>query len=214
MHAHTDACVLRRCPVNIFLPPDPTRLQYGEGYWTNTTNRNLWYQMLLRARTPPDAIYQPGCSSGVGCPLRPEADYVYLAEHGVQWMAILDVTALPLVPGGALPAAAGSSRGRMMGSRVGGSCANYTEEYVHRLIATLKPIVDALDAQGILGKAYVYGFDENPISCEPQVRKLFGATKAAFPKLRTAAVLNWSVVSYLRGSRSASYSYRHGDHAG
>lgn len=40
--------------------------------------------------------------------------------------------------------------------------------------------------------AYVYGFDENPVSCEPQVRKLFGATKKAFPTLKTAAVLNWS----------------------
>ena len=60
------------------------------------------------------------------------------------------------------------------------------------MIDTLRPIVAEVEKLGLLDRAYIYGFDENPVSCEPQVRKLFGATKAAFPALRTAAVLNWS----------------------
>jgi hypothetical protein len=63
------------------------------------------------------------------------------------------------------------------GARVQGSCANYTDEYVARLAAMLKPIFSALDAACIVDCAYIYGFDDNPVSCEPQVRKLFGAKK-------------------------------------
>jgi len=44
----------------------------------------------------------------------------------------------------------------------------------------------------LLHHAYVYGFDEKPSSCEPQVRQLFGAIKRAYPKLTTVATLNWS----------------------
>jgi len=81
-------------------------------------------------------------------------------------------------------------RGHLGG--VQGACANYTDEYVERLVATLAPTVVALEQLKLLDRAYIYGFDENPPSCEPQVRKLFGATKAAYPGLATAAVLNWS----------------------
>ena len=151
------------------------------------------YDLLLKSRTPPDSIYQSPTS------LRPIDDYVYLASKGVQWLAILDVTSLPLTLTEGAPAVVGAataaprpSPGGFRGARVQGSCANYTDEYVARLVATLKPIVAALDAAGIVDRAYIYGFDENPVSCEPQVRKLFGATKKAFPKLRTSAVLNWS----------------------
>jgi len=80
------------------------------------------------------------------------------------------------------------------GGRVGvrGSCANYTQEYVDRMLKLLAGSVTTLEAKGLLDHAYVYGFDECPISCEPQVRKLFGAIKAQWPSLKTSAVLNWS----------------------
>ncbi len=71
------------------------------------------------------------------------------------------------------------------------SCANYTDEYVARLLATLAPSVNALQEKNLLPYAYVYGFDECPRSCEPQVRQLFNAVKQKWPMLRTAAVLNW-----------------------
>lgn len=167
---------------------------YGTGYWADSENKKLWYDMLLESRTPPDAIYQSPTK------LRDVSDYVYLASKGVQWFAILDVTSLPLAPPSAATAAAAAAAHEQQWQqrsahgplRVGGSCANYTAEYVSRLLATLDPIMTALEAAGIADRAYVYGFDECPLSCEPQVRQLFGATKARWPSLRTSAVLNWS----------------------
>lgn len=41
-------------------------------------------------------------------------------------------------------------------------------------------------------EAYVYGFDEQPQSCEANVRALFGAIKSKWPFITTAAVLNWA----------------------
>ena len=76
--------------------------------------------------------------------------------------------------------------------RANGECANYSDAYVTLMIDTLAPVVKDLKAAGILHLAYIYGFDENPRTCEGQIRKLFGAAKMAFPGLRTAAALNWS----------------------
>jgi len=159
---------------------------YGDEYWRNETNRHQWYDLLLQSRTPPDSIYQAPPE------LRPIADYVYLASKGVKWFAILDVTQLPSTPDDSVPRLQPRHTGRMPLPHVMGSCQNYTDEYVERLIATLRPIVKSLEVAGIVDRAYIYGFDENPVECEPQVRKLFGATKRAFPRLQTAAVLNWS----------------------
>ena len=167
---------------------------YGAAYWANDTHKHRWYDLLLNARTPPDAIYQSPSA------LRNISDYVYLASKGVQWFAILDVTSLPLTPPSAVAMAVATetwprqqrSRSPHGSLRVGGACANYTQEYVDRLISTLEPIMEALEAAGIAERAYIYGFDECPVSCEPQVRQLFGATKARWPALRTSAVLNWS----------------------
>ena len=151
---------------------------YGKNFeWEK--NKFDWYDMMINHRMPPDSLYLHNP--------RPIDDYVYLAKKGVKWFGILDVQTLPL-----------SSRISNFSSpvlspkRLKGSCQNYTNEYVDRLIIKLKPIVDQLTKANILDRAYIYGFDENPVSCEPQVRKLFGATKKAFPNLRTAAVLNWS----------------------
>jgi hypothetical protein len=129
---------------------------------------------------PPDSIYltKP----------REYSDYQYMHAKGVQWFALLDVSALPLAP----PGGTGEEHLQPIdtfghighGGGVTGNCANYTDEYVSRMIATLRPMVDRMDKDGMLSSAYIYGFDENPVSCEPQVRKLFGATKKAFPTLR------------------------------
>eukprot|EP00928_Gymnodinium_smaydae_P028478 TRINITY_DN21709_c0_g1_i1.p1 TRINITY_DN21709_c0_g1~~TRINITY_DN21709_c0_g1_i1.p1 ORF type:complete len:613 (-),score=49.12 TRINITY_DN21709_c0_g1_i1:124-1962(-) len=158
---------------------------YGDTYWRNATNKRQWFDVLLQARTPPDSIYQSPQS------LRPIEDYVYLTEKGVQWFAILEVTSLPLSNDSVVPVVS-KFTGQGLRHQTEGPCPNFTDEYVARLLATLKPIVTALEAAGIAERAYIYGFDENPKECEPQVRKLFGATKHAFPRLRTAAVLNWS----------------------
>jgi hypothetical protein len=72
---------------------------------------------------------------------------------------------------------------------------NYTAAQVEAVLQMLAPTVDAMDKLGLLDmpgrKAYVYGYDEQPISCEHNIRTLFGAVKKRFPKVYTAAVLNW-----------------------
>ena len=139
-----------------------------------------WYDTMINHRMPPDSLY-------LNRP-RPIDDYVYLAKKGVKWFGLLDVQNLPPTT----ETAGYDLSPSPIVKRLKGSCKNYTDEYVHRVIETLRPIVDELTKAGILDRAYIYGFDENPVSCEPEVRKIFGATKKAFPKLRTAAVLNWS----------------------
>jgi len=41
-------------------------------------------------------------------------------------------------------------------------------------------------------EAYVYGFDEQPISCYDNIQTLFNTVKQAFPEVTTSAVLNWN----------------------
>lgn len=50
------------------------------------------------------------------------------------------------------------------------------------------PLLPSLDTK----TAYVYGWDEQPISCEPKIRAMFGAVKAKWPFVATVAVLNWA----------------------
>lgn len=145
---------------------------YGPNFDWNAS-KHEWYDMMIAHRMPPDSIYLSS--------LREENDYTYMASRGVKWFAILDVTTLMM--NDPLPGHTGN---------VQGECANYTDEYAQRLVETLRPMVAFLESKDLLDRAYVYGFDENPVSCEPQVRKLFGATKRAYPHLKTAAVLNWS----------------------
>ena len=143
---------------------------------------------------PPDSIY-------VTKP-RNVSEYVEMAKRGARWFSLLDVSGLPLSPtqdGEASDSLRQSSHHGIHRHaddnhhprRRLGSCANYTSEYVERMLAVLEPTASALQRQGLLDRAYVYGFDENPQSCEPQVRKLFGAIKAKWPTLRTVATLNW-----------------------
>ena len=177
---------------------------YGAKAWsTNATLRSMWFDAAIAHRTPPDAIY-------LSSPRSVDDFELLVGEKGVQWLALLDVTSLPLTPP---PVAApsttlllppeeyrtrpphllhrGAHRDRMHTGN-SGSCANYTAEYVERLLALLAPSVAALTSKGLLANAYVYGFDECPLSCRPQVEKLFGAIKRKWPSLQTAAVLNWS----------------------
>ena len=52
----------------------------------------------------------------------------------------------------------------------------------------------ALGTLGLRDRAFVYGFDEIDASCEPSVRALFSAAKAAFPGLRTMSAIDWATV--------------------
>ena len=153
--------------------------------------KHKWFDLMIDSRMPPDSIYLTKA--------RDYDDYKYMGSKGIKWFAILDISSLPLTKPGSI-ATQQQQQQQQHGSPavvphaggLTGSCANYTDEYVHRMIETLRPIVEKLTTDGLLSSAYIYGFDENPVSCEPQVRKLFGATKKEFPALKTAAVLNWS----------------------
>ena len=58
----------------------------------------------------------------------------------------------------------------------------------------LAPAVEAigrLDPSRNATRPYVYGYDEQPPTCEANIRALFGAIKARWPHVATAAALNW-----------------------
>ena len=48
-------------------------------------------------------------------------------------------------------------------------------------MALVAPAIAALGPPAADYRAYVYGFDEQPPSCEANIRKLFGAVKARSP---------------------------------
>jgi hypothetical protein len=122
-----------------------------------------YFDMLCEERTPADDPY-------ITDP-RPIEDYTMLAACGSPHFNLLDVQSVA-------------------GSFVNQSMV-YTHAQVEATISALKPIVAAVEAAGLLDRAYVYGFDERPRSYIPAIRQLFGAVKAHFPQVRTVSVLRW-----------------------
>lgn len=177
---------------------------YGENFsWAE--EREKWYSIMLSHRTPPDSIYlqKP----------RPLEDYIYLAEKGVKWFALVDISnykgdqfasLLQISSEGESVHDNANGRTRHLeaqgysllqmssGAEKRGCPEFYTTTGLQRLIDVLRPTVEGLEKHGILDRAYVYGFDEKGPECEAEIRKVFSATKKAFPKLMTHAVLNWS----------------------
>eukprot|EP00041_Stephanoeca_diplocostata_P013732 m.243299 g.243299 ORF g.243299 m.243299 type:complete len:403 (+) comp19445_c0_seq4:87-1295(+) len=110
------------------------------------TTKHTWFDLMIDHRMPPDSIYLSKA--------RDYDDYQYMASKGVKWFAILDVSSLPLTLG-AHNADSNKSHDEGMPKRVHsggvrGACANYSAEYVERLIDTLTPIVTKLEADGLL----------------------------------------------------------------
>jgi len=64
-------------------------------------------------------------------------------------------------------------------------------ERITEMLDRITPTVAGLEQRGLLGHAYVYGFDEHERTSEPVIREVFGAVKQRWPHLRTMAVLNW-----------------------
>jgi hypothetical protein len=71
----------------------------------------------------------------------------------------------------------------------------YTAAQVHAVLSQIAPAVAALSSAGLLGRAYVYGFDERPHtkSWIAAINQIFGAVKEQWSKLKTVAALRWSV---------------------
>lgn len=77
-----------------------------------------------------------------------------------------------------------------LGSDPRGCPTPYTDEELKEKLATIEAAVGAIGDHPDV-RPYVYGYDEQPPSCEPNIRRLFGAVKARWPHVTTAAVLNW-----------------------
>ena len=66
----------------------------------------------------------------------------------------------------------------------------YTDEFIEKFTAKLKPYGDFLREKGWIDKAYVYTYDEAPKRHWGEVRKIAKAIKKAAPELRVLQCLN------------------------
>jgi len=136
----------------------------------NTTNATTvkYLDMMTDHLVPPDALYKDQ-------PYRDFGMYKYLNATGKFLLNLADISNLD-------------------GTYDRECTKAYTPEYIESTLAMLEPTVNALKNSGILDskQAYVYGYDEQPASCEKNIRALFGAVKAKWPFVTTAAVLNWA----------------------
>lgn len=160
---------------------------YNSAVVNLTATRLRYLDALAALRFPSINIYAQA-------PL-PIDEYVYLAAQGVNILILADISGLPFADGGVSPLAS-SQRGSLRFSpdgalRARADCPTYTQDYIDKMVAFLKPTWDNLTALGLQNRAFVYGFDEIDVSCEPAVRQLFGAAKAAFPGLRTLSAIDW-----------------------
>ena len=66
----------------------------------------------------------------------------------------------------------------------------YSNETIRKKLDIIAPTIEYL-GNGTDIRPYVYGYDEQPPSCEANIRALYGALKTRWPHVATAAVLNW-----------------------
>lgn len=78
-----------------------------------------------------------------------------------------------------------------LGTDARGCPSAYTPEQLQQKLDLITPAIEALGPSSPDFRPYVYGYDEQPESCEANIRSLYGAIKAKWPHVATAAVLNW-----------------------
>ncbi|EDQ88638.1 uncharacterized protein MONBRDRAFT_9044 [Monosiga brevicollis MX1] len=114
-------------------------------------------------------------------PSRNFSDFAYLKDRGVRHYAVLNINhELSGVP---------QETGYHI--KLKGDCPSVTDADVQRALADIESLLNELRAAGAADPAYIYGWDESPASCEPEIRKMYGAIKAQFPDLPLVATLNW-----------------------
>ena len=162
---------------------------YGSSQIDVNASLRVWLDALAGLRMPATNIY-------ASSPL-PLWLYEYLGNQGAPILILADISSLPQTDDGgeALPPVA-ARRGAVAGPGQlrRGDCPVFDQAYIDRMVALLKPTWDALGPLGLQSRATVYGFDEIDASCEPAVRQLFAAAKAAFPGLRTLSAIDWPAV--------------------
>ena len=160
---------------------DPARVDIN-------ATRVAYLDALAGLRFPATNIY-------ASAPL-PIEEYEYLAAQGAPILILADISGLPFGEGGVAPyASRGSVRSGAAPRRAAAAaCPTFSPAYVSKMVALLQPTWDALTALGLQARATVYGFDEIDSSCEPAVRQLFAAAKAAFPGVRTLSAIDWHTV--------------------
>lgn len=142
--------------------------------------KQQYFDLMCDNRVPADNCYRGGDTQDPARPsslpiYRPMEDYISLARCGSRLFNLLDVSAL-------------SGNGTMK--------TNYSAMELDSMMRQLEPAVSKLEAAGLMDRAYVYGFDERPVSYGRAIYQVFGAVKAKFPKLRTVAVLRWDPGKY------------------
>ena len=175
------------------------------GYDVNATLR-AYFDLLAELRFPATNIY-------ANKPL-PDWQYAYLAAQGSATLILADISDLPAPPGSFKRGGGGggggdnggggggrarrgpssAARGAVSAGVAAGDCPTFSQAYVDFMVSYLTPAWDALGALGVQSRATVYGFDEIDASCEPVVRQLFAAAKAAFPGVRTLSAIDWPSV--------------------
>ena len=103
---------------------------------------------MCENRVPADNCYRGGDTQDparpAGLPIfRPMQDYESLAQCGARLFGVLDVSAF-------------SGNGTMK--------QNYSQSELDNMMRMLEPTVSQLESLGLADKAYVYGFDEEPVS--------------------------------------------------
>jgi len=141
--------------------------------------------------------HQPATNIYSTAPL-PLWQYEYLAAQGSSILILADISGLP--------APSESFTNMRRSQRLSSSsyssptspsskdCPTFSPAYISFMVSYLKPTWDALGVLGLQSRATVYGFDEIDPSCEPVVRQLFAAAKAAFPGVRTLSAIDWPSV--------------------
>jgi hypothetical protein len=134
----------------------------GAGSPLDPAMKRRYFELLCDARIPPDNPYLLAA--------RAAEDYGLLAACGAKRFNVLDVA----------------------NAATGKTLTNYSEAQIEAVLALAAPTVANLTAQGLLDRAYVYGFDECSEAYTGAMRQVFGAVKARWPALRTVAALRWT----------------------